>query len=86
MAKSAAQQGLPVLALTAFPASRLAEQSALVIQTYAPEVTGNRLGLTTRIAQYAMVDALYMAVAHRLGDQVTCLMETSLVPIMRRLE
>ena len=33
-----------------------------------------------------MVDALYMAVAHRLGDQVTCLMETSLVPIMRRLE
>lgn len=84
MAKSAVAQGLPVLSLTAFPSSRLAEQSTLVLQTYAPEVTGNRLGLTTRIAQYAMVDALYMAVAHRLGDQVSQIMESSLVPIMRR--
>lgn len=84
MAKSAGAQGLPVLSLTAFPSSRLAEQSALVLQTYAPEITGNRLGLTTRIAQYAMADALYMAVAHRLGDQVSQIMESSLVPIMRR--
>lgn len=82
--KNARQRGIPVLLVTAFPSSRIGECASLILRTYAPEVTGNRLGLTTRIAQYSVMDALYMAVARLLGDRVCELMESSLVPLMRR--
>jgi len=83
-AKKAREFGVPVLAVTAFPSSSLARLADRMLPAYAPEITGNRLGLATRIAQYAVMDALYMAVAHLLGDKVVELMESTQVPLMHR--
>lgn len=82
--KNTRDQKIPVLLITAFTDSRIAEYADLILRTYTPEVTGNRLGITTRFAQYSMTDALYMAVARLLGEKVSDILESSLIPLMRR--
>jgi len=84
IAKYASECGIPVISVSAFPTSAIAQYSSLFLQTFAPELKGNRVGLTTRTAQHAMVDALYMAVASSIGKDVEQMMEQSLIPLLHR--
>lgn len=84
VAKQGQQFGVPLLAITAFPSSPVGRLARVVLPTYAPEITGNRLGMATRIAQFAVADALYMAITCYMGDNVSALMESTIVPLMRR--
>ena len=83
-AQKAYELGVPVLAITVLPASPVCRFATLVLQTYAPELSDNRLGITTRMAQFAMADALYMAITHHMGAHVAELMTSSNVSRMRR--
>ena len=82
-AEVAAKNHVEILVITANPTSRVGRMGSLVLQTYAPELAGNRLGLTTRIAQIAAADALYMSIAHKMGDRVVELLSSSVVPKMQ---
>lgn len=44
VAKQGQQFGVPLLAITAFPSSPVGRLARVVLPTYAPEITGNRLG------------------------------------------
>ena len=79
-AQVAVKNGVQILVITANPVSRVGRLGTLVLRTYAPELTRNRLGLTTRIAQLGVADALYMSVAHKMGDRVAELLSSSVVP------
>lgn len=84
IAKYAFESDIPVIAVSAFPTGAIAQFSSLFLQTFAPELKGNRVGITTRVAQHAMVDALYMAVASSIDKDVEQLMEQSLIPLLHR--
>ncbi len=83
-AQVAQKQEVPILTLTANPNSRTGQLSKLVLRTYAPEITGNRLGITTRMAQFALTDSLYMSIAHRMGRKVEEMLSSSVVPLMQK--
>ncbi|MBR6786535.1 MAG: MurR/RpiR family transcriptional regulator [Clostridia bacterium] len=83
IAKSFYDTAVPVLSITAFKDSPLAQSSDLVLLTHAPEVTNNRLGLTTRMAQFAYGDALYMAIASNIDHDVGRMMEQTLFPLLK---
>ena len=84
-ARKARELGIPVICVTAFPASPAGRCAGLVLPTFAPAQSDNRVGVTTHTAQSAVMDALYMAVAHRLGSQAATLLQSSNVSAMRSL-
>ncbi|MBE5783306.1 MAG: MurR/RpiR family transcriptional regulator [Clostridiales bacterium] len=84
IAKYACSAHIPVLSITASSTSAIAPYSSLILHTFSPEITGNRVGITTRTAQHALVDALYMTVAGSIGENVAQLMERSLLPLLHR--
>ena len=79
-AQVAVRHQVKVMVITANPTSRVGRLGSLVLRTYMPERLENRLGLTTRIAQIAAADALYMSVAHRMGDRAVQLLSSSVIP------
>jgi len=55
---------IPTLLMTSYPQSAAARYADLILQTYAIEELSNRIGLTSRISQFAVLDALTLTAAH----------------------
>ena len=76
-ARKAKAAHVPVLCVTAFTVSTAAQASDIIIQTCAPERSENRVGLTTRTAQSAVMNALFMTIGHLLGSRAVTMLETA---------
>lgn len=55
---------IPVLLMTSYPQSAAAKYADLILQTFAIEELSSRVGMTSRISQFAVLDALALTVAH----------------------
>jgi len=55
---------IPTLLMTSYPHSAAARYADWVLQTYAVEEISSRVGMTSRISQFAVLDALILTIAH----------------------
>ncbi len=65
--KIARENGIPTIAMTTSVQSKACQYSDVVLRTFARESLYSRTAMTSRIGQYAMVDALFMNVIHSMG-------------------
>jgi len=70
--------------ITAFPNTRMRRYVHTVLRTYAQETPDNRVVMASRIGQFAMIDALFMAVVSMMGDDVLPMMEQTTHDVMGR--
>jgi DNA-binding MurR/RpiR family transcriptional regulator len=61
--------------ITAYPNTRFKRYANLILRTYAYETVDNRISLASRVGQFALADALYIAVASLLGTDILPMME-----------
>ena len=65
--KIAKDNGIPAVSLTSSVQSKVCQYSDVVLRTYSRESLYSRTAMTSRIGQYAMIDALFMNVIHAMG-------------------
>ncbi len=65
--KIAKENGIPTISMTTSVQSKVCQYSDVVLRTFARESLYSRTAMTSRIGQYAMVDALFMNVIHSMG-------------------
>jgi DNA-binding MurR/RpiR family transcriptional regulator len=70
--------------ITAFPNTHMRKYVHTILRTYAQETVDNRIVIASRIGQFAMIDALYMAVVSTIGDDVLPMMEQTTHDVMGR--
>ncbi len=78
------KKGVPTILMTSFPDEKMKAENRVVLRTYAKEDAQSRLGLLTRIGQYAVFDALYMAVISRMHENAVEFMEQTTRDLMSR--
>ena len=65
--KIAKDNRIPTVSLTSSVQSKVCQYSDVVLRTYSRESLYSRTAMTSRIGQYAMIDALFMNVIHAMG-------------------
>jgi len=73
----AQEAGATTVAVTNFPASPLAELADVVLSTTARETQFRSGAMSSRIAQLAVVDFLFVRVAQRRYDQTTAALKAT---------
>ena len=80
----AAARGATTVALTNFPQSPLAQAADLVLTTSARETPFRSGATVSRIAQLALVDCLFVAVAQRTYDAAAEALQETYTAVQRR--
>ena len=62
--QTARQRGMAVVLMTSYPQSAAARHADVTLQTFAMEDVSLRVGMTSRISQFAVLDALVLTIAH----------------------
>ncbi len=63
----AKEQGIPTVSLTTSVQSKVCQYSDVVLRTFARESLYSRTAMTSRIGQYAVIDALYINTIQAMG-------------------
>lgn len=84
LAEALGHAGCPVVAMTTYPRSPLARMADIVLLSAAPGSSVISEAFSARIAQLAMIDALYVQVMEILGDSGMHSMERMRSEIARR--
>lgn len=66
---------LKTVLMTSFPQSQCAKYADLVLKTYAPEIPGSRTGISSRVSQFAVFDALYLMIVYRKDPEIRAIIE-----------
>jgi len=70
--------------MTAFPNTQMRPYADVLLRTYAQETADSRVVITSRVSQFAMLDALYMAVVSMMGEEVLPMMEQTTRDVIGR--
>ncbi|AWW35928.1 MurR/RpiR family transcriptional regulator [Streptomyces cadmiisoli] len=81
---AAAERGATTIALTNFPHSSLAVAADLVLTTAARETPFRSGATVSRIAQLALIDCLFVAVAQRSYDTAAAALQETYTAVQRR--
>jgi DNA-binding MurR/RpiR family transcriptional regulator len=84
MLRVARQRGATTIVLTNYTGSPITEEADLLLVTAARETTFRSGAMSSRIAQLAIVDCLFAAVAQRSYDQAISALETTFAAVRSR--
>ena len=73
--KIAKENGIPTVSMTSSMQSKASQYSDVVLRTFSRESLYSRMAMTSRIGQYAMIDALFMNVIHAMGEESIDMLE-----------
>ena len=62
--KDAKRLYIKSILFTSFPSSNCARYCDTILKTYAPELPGSRSGISSRVSQFALLDALYLIIVY----------------------
>ena len=74
--REAHNYGVPTLLMTSYPQSAAAKYADFTLQTYAMEEITTRVGMTSRISQFAVLDSLVMIIARMIEKNLFVKMDT----------
>ncbi|HBY70896.1 MAG TPA: RpiR family transcriptional regulator, partial [Lachnospiraceae bacterium] len=69
------ENGIPTVSMTSSMQSKAGQYSDVVLRTFSRESLYSRMAMTSRIGQYAMIDALFMNVIHAMGEESIDMLE-----------
>ncbi|GHU78154.1 N-acetylmannosamine kinase [Clostridia bacterium] len=82
--KVAQRGGVFTMLITSFPNAPISQYAQLVLRTFAHEPVNNRVSIVSRVGQFALMDALYVALYAQLGENIVPMMEQTTKDILQR--